>query len=207
MPHHKIGAYFSVKGAMLHGDHRHALAEEDGECIGLAAASYRSSRTRDFLYIETLLVSEDHQGSPVTGQLLAALFGGIVKERGEFPDLIAMKTYNARAYVLMRSFVEPGSGALFYPEVDRDNSAAAEEMAAEIAEALGAGFDFDATHGVVPGGGGEVPGDFWPHFPASRDDRVNEFFRRHLTPQDRLLCFIDSSTAESKRSICSRLGI
>lgn len=207
LPHHKIGAYFSLKGAMLHGDHKHAFAEENGECIGLAAASYRRFRDREFLYIETLLVSEEHHGSPVTGQLLTALFGGIVEERGEFPDLIAMKTYNARAYVLMRAFAGPGSGTVFYPELDRDNSGPTKGIATEIAGALGGGFEFDATHGVVLGGGGQVPGDFWPSFPATRDELVNDFFRRHLTPRDRLLCFIDASTEEAKRSICARLGI
>ncbi|MFJ2110680.1 GNAT family N-acetyltransferase [Streptomyces sp. NPDC087850] len=209
MPQHRIADYFAVKDALLSGaGHRHAIAEEDGECVGLAAASLRDYDHGEFLYIETLLVSERHHGTALTQQLITELFGGVVKDLGDFPDLVAMKTYNARTYVLMRAFAAPESRALFYPRIDGTPSGSAVEATARsLAEALGSGKGFDSGSGVVAGGGGEVPADFWPEFPASRDHRVNAYFQRELTAHDRLLCFIDSSRPEAKEAIRARLGI
>jgi hypothetical protein len=107
----------------------------------------------------------------------------------------------------MRAFAGPDSEAVFYPRVDGPNSAATESIAGSVAEALGSGEAFDARRGVVGGGGGAVPGDFWPGFPASRDERVNAYFSRELTAYDRLLCFIDASRTEAKKAILGRLGI
>ncbi|MFE4368270.1 GNAT family N-acetyltransferase [Streptomyces sp. NPDC056835] len=209
MPRHRIADYFAVKDALLGGaGHRHAIADEDGDCVGLATASLRDYDHGEFLYIETLLVSERHHGTVLTRQLIAELFGGVVKDLGDFPDLVAMKTYNARTYVLMRAFADPESKALFYPRIDGTPSGpAAEATARAVAEALGSGRDFDPGSGVVTGGGGEVPPDFWPDFPASRDHWVNTYFQRELTAHDRLLCFIDSSRPEAKAAIRARLGI
>ncbi|MEW1724031.1 hypothetical protein [Streptomyces sp. NPDC093109] len=209
LPRHRIADYFAVKDALLGGaGHRHAIAAENGDCVGLATASLRGYDHGEFLYIETLLVSEKHHGTFLTQQLISELFGGVVKDLGDFPDLVAMKTYNARTYVLMSAFAGPESKALLYPRIDGTPSDhAARTTARALAEALGSGRDFDSGSGVVTGGGGEVPADFWPDFPASRDQRVNTYFQRELTPHDRLLCFIDSSRPEAKKSIRTRLGI
>jgi hypothetical protein len=90
---------------------------------------------------------------------------------------------------------------------DRALSPALVDTAGQIARVLSPGLPFEPDTGAIRGGAGDVPADFWPEFPASSDKRVNDYFQRHLTPRDRLLCVLSCQSEAAQTAIMKALGI
>ncbi|MGX7827210.1 hypothetical protein ACTG9Q_19185 [Actinokineospora sp. 24-640] len=203
MPRHEVDHYLSAKPAILAESDHLAVAEVRGACVGLMAASGLSADGLDFTYIETLLVGERLHGAGVALRLVSALFGGVVRALGDFPDLVAMKTYTPKAYLLMRRFALGGDIG-FSPALD---SPVDTEIPARLARRLSPGCEFRAETGVVHGGGGQISSTFWRDAPLSGDAAVDGFFAREVGERDRLLCVVRAPTPEAKGALMSALRI
>ncbi|MEU4744322.1 hypothetical protein AB0G02_28200 [Actinosynnema sp. NPDC023658] len=203
MPRHEVAHYLRAKPAILAGSAHLAVAEADGACVGLMAANGLSADGLDFTYIETLLVGEQLHGSGVALGLVSALFAGVVRALGDFPELVAMKTYTPKAYLLMRRFALGGDIG-FYPELDAPGDAA---IPARLAAALSPGCEFRAGTGVVHGGGGRISSRFWRDAPRSGDAAVDGFFAREVGERDRLLCVVHAPTTAAKGALMAALRI
>ncbi|MBB5957153.1 hypothetical protein FHS29_003746 [Saccharothrix tamanrassetensis] len=203
MPRHEVDHYLRAKPAILAESDHIAVAEARGACVGLMAANRLSADGLDFTYIETLLVGERLHGSGVALGLVASLFAGVVRELDDFPDLVAMKTYTPKAYLLMRRFAL-GGDIVFYPSLDGPVDAG---IPARLARALSPGCEFRAGTGVVHGGGGRISSRFWRDAPLSGDTAVDGFFAREVGERDRLLCVVHAPTPAAKGALMAALRI
>ncbi len=171
------------------------------------AASEFVADTLPFTYIETLLVGERHHGAGVAAGLISALFAGVVRELGDFPDIVAMKTYTPKAYVLMRRFAL-GGDIVFSPDISRlPDGAESVQRATRLARFLSPECEFHPGTSVVRGGGGPITGRFWRYEPLCCDPAVNSFFRREVGDRDRMLCIVHAPTPEAKERLITALRI
>lgn len=203
MPRHEVDHYLRAKPAILAESDHIAVAEARGACVGLMAANELSADGLDFTYIETLLVSEHLHGAGVALRLVSALFGGVVHALGDFPELVAMKTYTPKAYLLMRRFALGGDIG-FYPALEGPVDA---EIPARLARVLSPGCEFRAETGVVHGGGGQISSRFWRDAPLCGDAAVDGFFAREVGDCDRLLCVLHAPTPAAKGALMAALRI
>jgi hypothetical protein len=206
MPRYQVGGYFERKSHILLDSHHIAVGEQSGRCVALMGASDLVAAGRPFTYIETLLVSERHQRAALGSALVAILFDGVMGRLGGFPDIVAMKTYTPRAYVLMRRFAS-GSEVGFYPDIGGRNSAPERRLAAQLAAFLAPDCEFRPETGVLAGGGGKIGSDFWPEAPLTDDERVNRFFREEVCFLDRVLCVVRAQTPAAKQAIVEKLAM
>jgi hypothetical protein len=205
MPRHQVSGYFELKSHILTDSHHIAIGEQSGRCVALMGASDQVAAGRPFTYIETLLVSERHQRAALAPALVATLFDGVMGRLGGFPDLVAMKTYTPRAYVLMRRFTG-GPEVGFYPDTGGRNSASDIRLAAQLAAFLAPDCEFRAETGVLAGGGGKIGSNFWPEEPLTDDEIVNRFFRKEVCFSDRVLCIVRAQTPTAKQAIVEKLA-
>ncbi|NUT53635.1 MAG: hypothetical protein HOV94_41060 [Saccharothrix sp.] len=203
MPRHEVAHYLGAKPAILAESDHVVVAEADGACVGLMAATDRHADGLDFTYIETLLVGERLHGSGLALGLVSALFDGVVRALGDFPELVAMKTYTPKAYLMMRRFAL-GGDITFYPTPDAPGDAA---IPARLAAALSPGCVFRPGTGVVHGGGGQISSRFWRDAPRSGVAAVDEFFAREVGERDRLLCVVHAPTPAAKGVLMAALRI
>lgn len=210
MPAYQVDHYLTTKATILTESGHIAVAVLHGRHAGLIAASDLVVSGRAVTYIETLLVAEEQHGTALSVQLVSSLFGGVVAGLGGFPELVAMKTYTPKAYVLMRRFAPEGNtaGVEFYPDVGR---AVQDEhltrTAALLAAGLSPGHAFRPGSGVVSGGGGQIGSTFWREPPRCGDERVDRFFRTEVGERDRVLCLVRAPTPAARGLLCDMLRI
>ncbi|HEU4787903.1 MAG TPA: hypothetical protein VFS57_10850 [Gemmatimonadaceae bacterium] len=200
MPHHMLGNYLSVKPHVLASSQFVTLMSHSGVYVGLASGNVYAENGVEFFYIETLLLSESLHDRHMSYLQVASLFSCLYRARGNVPATVAAKTYNGRAYVLVRKLATL-CNAPFYPAISGPNVSELVERATRIAGVLSPELVFDAEHGIVRGGGGAVSARFWPEVPRTREPDVNEFFTTRMTSSDRVLCVIDTSSAQAQRRI------
>jgi hypothetical protein len=210
MPSLKLREYFDYKRDMLQ-DSRHlvvAFAKDTGDALAILAVTWHKDNDRKFLHLATMLIGEKFQGTTLVVHMLGLMFGQIYRLDHEFPTLVSMKTYNARSYSLMNMFTKLREfGVELYPSVSgAEISPELIDTAERIAGVLSPGLDFSRDTGVIKGGAGEVPADFWPQFPRARDEQVNEYFQTQMTANDRLLCVLRSPTDTAKQRIMKIIG-
>ena len=193
MPNHMLGNYLSVKPHVLASSQFVTLMSRGDTYVGLASGNLCSRGDLEFFYIETLLLSESLHDQRVSYLQVASLFSCFHRAQGRMPRIVASKTYNGRAYVLVRKLATL-VGAPFYPVIPGDSPPELEARARQIAEVVSPGLGFDSRRGIVRGGGGSVSEKFWPEIPQTRDPDINHFFHAEMTPSDRVLCVIDTAS-------------
>jgi len=207
MPRHEVAQYFRVKHALLNEAAHLSVASQDGLCAGVAALSgHDLADGRRMAYIETLLVAEAFHQSRTTFRLLSNVFASWSRQESAFPDVVAMRTYNPRTYVLMRKFALEDGATNFYPALSTPNvqhEATATLVAVRVAE----GHVFEASSGIVLGGSVGVSNGFWHESPSCGDSKIDTFFYRRMTANDRLLCFVDTSSCRAKYHAMRKLGL
>ena len=206
MPRHEIENYFNIKRAILEVSSNVSIAEYGNHCVGLIALSTHLLDQRRLAYIETFLVAEEFHRSSIAYRLLSSVFNGLHAEDGRFPDLIAMRTYNPLTYVLMRRFGRKESGN-FYPTINDPVTAQNKSTAILIANRVAPDHVFDSDTGIVVGASVGVSRTFWRDRPYCKEEPIDDFFYNGMTPDDRVLCFIDATELQSKSYAMKKLGI
>ena len=140
-----------------------------------------------FLHIGLQFVVAPARGSPAFRRSWQQLLATVVGGAGEFPAISALKTFNPVAYCAMRAYGRL-PGAVMYPELERTADPAMTGLAAQIAHALAPDHAFDSETGVITGIG--VPSDLYRVRPTCEDPVVDDYFRRQLSPGDRLLSVV-----------------
>jgi hypothetical protein len=154
---------------------------------------------REFLHIMVQFVGDGYRQGRVFRRSWASHFTRLLAERGRFPEIIVLKTYNPVAYCAMRAFSRhPEIG--FYPA-----DAGLRALAAEIAGTVSPDHPFDPETGVISGVG--VPVDLYTERPLSSVPEANDYFARHLRPGDRALCVLHVPTPAGQHAILSALGV
>ncbi len=204
MPNHMLGNYLSVKPHVLAASQFVTLVSRDDTYVGLASANVYHQDELEFFYIETLLLSESLHDQRLSYLQVASLFSCFYRAQGQMPRTVATKTYNGRAYVLVRK-LSTLCNAPFYPAIPGDNPPELESRATRIAGLVNPGLPFDSRRGVVRGGGGAVAQGFWPEAPRTRDADVNQFFNTEVTSRDRVLCVIDTASEKTRARMVETL--
>ena len=211
MPRHKVADYFRHKRSMFNTSDYVVTAYDFPRIPAaiLMAKWYMTELRESFLNLETFLITERHHRTPLARKLLSELFGKIKQIDGVFPDLITMKTFTPRSYNIMNVFARANiPGVRMYPRIDAvEQDQDLMRTATGIAHRLAPGLEFDAECGIIRGGAGMIADDFWPSFPNTRIDAINDYFANNMTVQDRMLCILSVPFAESKKSILKMLGI
>ena len=200
MPNHMLGNYLSVKPHVLTSSQFLTLLSRGDTYVGVASANLYQRGDLEFFYIETLLLSESLHDQRMSYLQVASLFSCFYRARGRMPPLVATKTYNGRAYVLIRKLATL-CNAPFYPVIPGDHRPELEHRAKQIAEIVSPGLPFDSRRGVVRGGGGSVSAQFWPEIPRTREADINQFFSTEMTSNDRMLCVIDTASEQTQARI------
>jgi hypothetical protein len=211
MPNHRVGDYFSYKRSMFASSDYVVISHDSTGTVAavLVAKWYRTALAERFFNLETLLISERFHRTALSRQSLAALFRREVAIDREFPDHVTLKTYTPRSYNMMNVFARNDmSENRMYPRIDGEGQD--EELmalAGRMADVLSPGLEFDRQHGVIRGGAGQVPDDFWPSFPKTRRNDINTFFSAHLSPRDRMLCLLAARSEGGKQQVLSMLRV
>lgn len=206
MPNHQIELYFKNKAHILATSDHIAIAFEKNMCVGLIALSNIEHSSQRIIYIETILIAEHLQSTILFLKIVACVFQGLLLMEKSLPDLIAMKTYNPKAYMLMKYFIGDND-SLFYPLINRRNKKYNQKMAKLIASKLSPNCLFNPLNGVVYEGGSGISSQFWNIKPRSCSNSVNNFFNKNLENQDRLLCFVNLNSYSSKSQVLKFLRI
>lgn len=155
-----------------------------------------------FLHIGVQFVVTAARGSEVFRRSWRELLGA-VGASGEFPTISALKTFNPVAYCAMRAYGRL-PGAVMYPELEREPDLATVRLAQQIAQALAPNHAFDPGTGVISDIG--LPRDLYRSRPTCEDAAVDDHFRRHLSPGDRLLSVVHVRERRTAADIQQRFG-
>jgi hypothetical protein len=208
MPQHQIDFYFQEKKSMFSRENTSAVARKDGIFIGLIVLSKHNCDGSQCIYINTLLIAERFQSQSVSFKLISTAFQAAYDRHMKFPDYIFMTTYNPITYCMMRWFCsDKEASAFLYPSLVESENDAAVTIANKIALELHPTRQFNSAHGVIKGGAGNISKHFWPSYPASRDQQVNNYFKKHLADDDRLLCIIFCHKQSDKNIVISNLEL
>ena len=200
LPSLKMADYFAIKPDIFRGsEHVSASIDRDGHVDGAIVVDWR--RTVDgtpFAHIVTAFVGEAEQGTDLVWRMWAVLWDAVAAAR-ECPSLIAFRTYNPRSFRALGGFAGI-EGAEFYPQIPADEARAQPlaELAGAVADVLSPGLPLVPGTGVVRGGGGAVPADFYPTLHLTATGDVNEHFRYQVDPADRVLCMLRLGTEASR---------
>lgn len=204
MPSYGVAQYFEKKGHLvLSGADCACLAVDRGETT---AALLTCNLFPGFLLINTLLIGERFQRTLLLKRMFGELFRRTFNAPGGFTDLLALKTYNPISYCALRIFSAiPGTG--FYPGIDgQAPSAAVQRLLQKAAATLNPECVYDPRTSVIKDCAYGVTEQFYIQRPICRDKRVNEYFRRHLSPHDRLLCGLYLESDQAKARLLRKLG-
>lgn len=200
MPSYEVARYLEVKGRRLlqQADHVVVAGHEHDGCIALLTARWRSGAT---LQLSAALVAEAHQRT----LLLPRMLGLLVAHLGPLPPrAVALTTAHPSSYRCMQAF-EPIDGVELYPRLDGPQSVQSRMRARVLAHEVAPGHRFDPDTGVITGGAGPVPADFYHHRPRCSRARIDEYFAEHLGPSDRLLCRLSIRDMATWQRVTERL--
>ena len=207
LPHLRIREYFASKPDILSSSDLVVIASEhdSGECEAVLAARWHRER-HPFLHLTTLLVGARYQRSSLVRRMLALMWERLAAAPEGLPVTVALRTYNPSSYAAIRAFSRIG-GVRLYPNVHGgEQEIDLRQLAAQIAPVISPECEFRSDTGVVVGGAGSVPSDFYPEMPSTSDGAVNDYFCRVLRPVDRLLCVLVVESRSAQARILKTLG-
>lgn len=199
MPSYRVADYFRSKPDIVGPDSAVVLATdtETGRAEALLAATAHSLDGVRYVSLDTILVAEQHQKTPLSTRMLACLVRGMAGSSQELPAFLMLTTGNPTSYCMMSAFVRL-AGARVYPTISGEQHPDDAELAATLARKHRPQFAFCKETGVLAGGAGKVPPDFYPQRPVSRHPQTNAYFSRHVGPSDRLLCLMSLPGSEAR---------
>lgn len=161
---------------------------------------------RPCLHILVQFVGAAYRGGSIFRRSWALHFAELLAEGHEFPEVLALKTYNPVAYCAMRAFSGHPQAA-FHPQPAGPAASPPQlrALAVEVAAAVAPGEPFDAEAGTLRGIG--VPHDLYPRIPACSEPAVSDYFARTVRPGDRVLCVLHVTTAAARQAILAALGL
>lgn len=203
IPSMSLKDYFACKMHVLNDcDHLVVGFDENENAIATLSSNWYKSKSYLFLHLETMIIVEEYQRSLTARHLLGCLFGALYKIHKIFPTYISLKSYNARAYSIMHRFSNMGlEDVKAYPDLVFPEKSMNIELIKEFSETLCPNLPLNENTCVIYGASGDVPNDLWKKLPETRENVVNQYFSKHLTSNDRMLCVLDSSNMESKKKI------
>lgn len=204
MPNYGVAQYFEKKGHVV-------LTGADCACVAVdreqtAAALLSGNFFPGFFFINTLLIGERFQRTSLLKRMLAELFRRTFSTSASFTDLLVIKTYNPISYCALRIFnAIPATG--FYPIIGgRNVFGRVKERLRAAAAMLDPECVYDPETSVLKDCAYGVTEQFYVCRPICRDGRVNEYFRKHLSPRDRLLCGLSLESDRAKERFLTKLG-
>jgi hypothetical protein len=214
MPNHDVENYFIQKREMLSKADATVIAcrgaPNNYDVLGLISMRMMPKREEEcpsFAFVWTVHVAESMQKGPLLMRLIAALFLAEAKTGMSLPTWTALKTFHPSSYyALLRLREMIGPSALLHPRIDctkgphvQENIVAA-NTAKCIATQVEPGHAFDGDVSVIRGAGGVIGSGYWQNAPRSRNESINKFFDKYLTPNDRMLCLLGLTNDDAKRS-------
>jgi hypothetical protein len=178
-----------------------------GRVVGVLASRWLELPSgRPCLHILVQFVGAAYRGGSIFRRSWAVHFAELLAEGHEFPEVLALKTYNPVAYCAMYAF-SGHPDAAFHPQPAGPAASPPplRSLAVEVAGAVAPGEPFDAEAGVLRGIG--VPRDLYPRIPACTEPAVGDYFARTVRPGDRVLCVLHVPTTAARRAILGALGL
>jgi hypothetical protein len=204
MPDLDIVGYFRSQPSIFTDYDFLVLAEESATraSIGLLGSRMMSTASRRFLYIRTAQIVDTFRSSRLYARMQSFMISGVSKSNGGLlPELVAMKTHNPRAFVLMkRCFRE-----YVYPRIPGPQSFSMSEIATDIASSMWPLQRFSVDTGVIHGVQAAISPNFLPPASRCRDDDVNDYFQSNLTRDDQILCVVHLPV-DVNEALCSTSG-
>jgi hypothetical protein len=191
MPSYRVADYFGAKPDIVAPNSGVVLATntETGRVVALLVATRHSLGLTAYVSLDTILVAERYQKTTLSARMLTCLVKGMAASSIELPSCLMLTTANPTSYCMATSFIRLAQVRV-YPRIVGDQHPEDAKLAATLAQIHRPQFAFCKGTGVLAGGAGMVPQDFYPTLPASRNRETNAYFGRHLGPSDRLLCLI-----------------
>jgi hypothetical protein len=178
-----------------------------GRVIGVLASRWLELPSgRPCVHILVQFVGTAYRGGSIFRRSWALHFAELLAEGHEFPEVLALKTYNPVAYCAMYAFSGHPEAA-FHPQPAGPAASAPRlrSLAVEVAAAVAPGDPFDAEAGALRGVG--VPRDLYPRIPDCSEAAVGDYFARTVAPGDRVLCVLHAPTAAARQAILAALGL
>lgn len=204
MPEFKLREYFHIRtDALRDADHIVTAWSASGAVAAILTAKRHTLEDgQPFLHIGMNLIAAPLRRTMLMKHLWRAHFERVASSGG-VPHVLALRTYNPAAYVAMHTFSRV-NGAAMYPVLEGRQPTHLQTLARAIASRIAAGRVFHADSGVVEQCG--VPIDFYREMPESQKAVVNDYFRRHLRPGDRMLCILEVPTETGVARMLHALG-
>ncbi|KPM57027.1 hypothetical protein ACG83_04295 [Frankia sp. R43] len=200
LPDLRMTALFEARPDLFRStEHLVVCTRADGRPVAALGASWASTAAAErFLHIGIQFVDRDLRGGAAFSSSWLALLEQVVAT-AEFPRINVLRTYNPVAYCAMRAYGQL-PGAVLYPDPRREQrDARLGELASRVADAVAPGAPFDRRCGRISGIG--VPTDLYRARPTCDDPAVNDYFRRHTRPGDRILCMVHIRSSETVTTI------
>lgn len=179
-----------------------AVAESSGEAVGLLATQRMAmSDGLRLTHITAQFVGERYRRHGAFAASWSHHLRAGYREGLEDFRTLAARTCSPRMYASLR-LIKRFPGVTIYPDIDRpDGEGDLARLAAELSERVSPGCEFEPATGVIKNAV-RVPGLYRERL-DSANPRVNEYFARHLGPQDRFMC-IASIPADQVQRFTSR---
>jgi hypothetical protein len=206
MPELKMREYFAAKRNWFSEFDFLVLAAERGgsDIVGLMSSRWQLMNGAEFLHISTIFIAERYRRSGLIKHMSALHMHSVYQGQRGFPRLVALKTCNPTAFSCLRMF-SALDGVRFYPRITgRSQDRGLMQIACSVAAQLCPGLPFCCETAVIRNA--SVPLGFYRELPVSRKDSVNRYFDRHLTPDDRILCLVSLSDANTPLEVLRVLG-
>ncbi|MBE3205682.1 hypothetical protein [Parafrankia irregularis] len=200
LPDLRMPALFEARPDLFRStEHLVVCTRADGRPVAALGASWASTAAAErVLHIGIQFVDRDLRGGSAFSSSWLALLTQVVAT-AEFPRINVLRTYNPVAYCAMRAYGQL-PGAVLYPDPRRDQrDARLGELASRVAAAVAPDAPFDRRSGRISGIG--VPTDLYRARPTCDDPAVNDYFRRHTRPGDRILCMVHIRSSETATAI------
>ncbi|MBY0358158.1 MAG: hypothetical protein K2W82_09170 [Candidatus Obscuribacterales bacterium] len=206
LPELKIVDYFQSKPDILKdSDYVIVSRNKNGEAIGVLASKWHVAAGFDFLHIMTIFIAEHYQGTALFKRMWGLHFQSVLHDKGFFPEVFSLKTYNPISCSLLRRVARKADAA-FYPDFKGKQSDWIKVRVQEIAAILEPTAEFVVESGVIKNGGGLVPQDFYPELPKSAKADIMSYFTNELTAKDRLLCCLFCPNEASGQNILQQFA-
>lgn len=199
MPDYRVADYFRAKPDIVGSQSGVVLAtdRETGRVVALLVATRHSIETAGYVSLDTILVAQQYQRTTLSARMLTCLVKGMATSSLELPSFLMLTTGNPTSYCMASSFIRLAD-ARVYPRITGDQDPGDASLAATLAKIHRPLFSFCKRTGVLAGGAGSVPPDFYPQVPISRNREANAYFARHLGPSDRLMCLMIFPDTQAK---------
>jgi hypothetical protein len=195
LPGNNVRDYF-INQPTIFTDYDHLTIARDPESdntIGLLGSRWFRSpdNTFTFLYLWTAISVHRVRRKGLLNTMFLWQLEKSIGEKG-VPPIIATKTTNPIVFKAIRTFHSLVPGSRLYPNIDGSSQdaelvAKAHQVVALLCPTLEVKYDT----AVVLKGMATLAANFFPELPTSGDPAIDEYFRKHLTPDDQVLMLVD----------------